>query len=430
MKKAFTLAEVLITLVTIGIVAMLIMPSFINNVNDQKIKSARKVVSQKLMSGFAQMKLDGALETKYSSTGEFVDAMKKYFNIARVCTKNELDQCFSSIVYSLDKTGNSIADLDGDIVGVKLVDGSSLLVKYNPDEDGYDVFAETQMQTFSDGKDKVVYPVFGNLFEYVFDTNEKTSPNIFGKDIIGNLPIVPAENGGNDAAPKTYTITFKNDDGTVLQTLTLAEGEMPSYSGNTPSKKGGYYMYQFTGWQPAITAVSGDATYTAKYIEYSCFMAGSKILMADGSTKNIEDVVVGDKVISYNIQTDKFYNTNVIKATKEYISQSYFEVKLDNGTILKPTINHPILTNDGFKTIMVWDKYKNLKIGDKVKTTSGYSEVVSIVEMKLNRRTEVYNLNVKDDDEEIDDDTLDNYVVDGIVAHNHSGGVHSGGSNN
>ncbi|CAN0374290.1 unnamed protein product, partial [Ectocarpus sp. 4 AP-2014] len=34
----------------------------------------------------------------------------------------------------------------------------------------------------------------------------------------------------------------------------------------------------------------------------SCFIAGTQIAMADGSNKNIEDVKVGDAILSYNIK--------------------------------------------------------------------------------------------------------------------------------
>ena len=65
---------------------------------------------------------------------------------------------------------------------------------------------------------------------------------------------------------RTYTITFKNDDGTTLATSEVAYGSTPTYSGDTPTKAAtAQYSYTFSGWTPAITAVTGDATYTATY---------------------------------------------------------------------------------------------------------------------------------------------------------------------
>ena len=63
-----------------------------------------------------------------------------------------------------------------------------------------------------------------------------------------------------------YTITFVNEDGTVLQTSQVAEGEIPVYTGETPTKATTVeYTYTFIGWTPELVRVTTDATYTATY---------------------------------------------------------------------------------------------------------------------------------------------------------------------
>jgi len=70
-----------------------------------------------------------------------------------------------------------------------------------------------------------------------------------------------------DKTLRKYTVNFVDDDGTVLQSEELEYGQMPVYSGETPTKNWDftYTKYEFDGWDPEIVSVTGNATYTAKY---------------------------------------------------------------------------------------------------------------------------------------------------------------------
>ena len=63
-----------------------------------------------------------------------------------------------------------------------------------------------------------------------------------------------------------HEIKFVDEDGTVLQSSMVRESVTPVYSGSTPTKAAdAQYTYTFKEWSPAVTAVTGDATYTATY---------------------------------------------------------------------------------------------------------------------------------------------------------------------
>lgn len=75
-----------------------------------------------------------------------------------------------------------------------------------------------------------------------------------------------------DETLRSYTITFKNYDGTVLYSNDFDYGTTPTYSGTTPSRptQDGV-QYTFVGWRKegasvnGINSVDGEATYIAQY---------------------------------------------------------------------------------------------------------------------------------------------------------------------
>lgn len=98
-KKGFTLAEVLITLCIIGIVAEVTVPTLMAQVQDKQFKEAAKEAYSKASQAIQQMKQDagGSLGEYYGNTGSFYPAMKKYFKIAQDCN---LQDCVPSTTQS------------------------------------------------------------------------------------------------------------------------------------------------------------------------------------------------------------------------------------------------------------------------------------------------------------------------------------------
>lgn len=70
------------------------------------------------------------------------------------------------------------------------------------------------------------------------------------------------------ARKKYFTITWKDEDGTILLEENYSYGDTPSFPGGSPDKSNDpVYHYTFTGWDPEITGVNKDRVYVATYIK-------------------------------------------------------------------------------------------------------------------------------------------------------------------
>ncbi len=155
----------------------------------------------------------------------------------------------------------------------------------------------------------------------------------------------------------------------------------------------------------------------------SCFIAGTKILMADRTEKNIEDIKPGDKIMSYD---GKGLSGQTVKHIEDPIRDHHYIVKFADGTEIGITDDHAVLTDNGWQAISP-ENAKNespglavtkLEIGDKVLNSRG--KYISVLSMKyLPGDVQTYNLK--------DVSKYNNYYANGFVAHNKGGGGGSSG---
>lgn len=170
-----------------------------------------------------------------------------------------------------------------------------------------------------------------------------------------------------------------------------------------------------------ISSFTTYAFYAEANGEMCCFVAGTQILMADNTTKSIEDIVTGEEVFSYDINTGNQYVTTVVSKLTNPKSISMAEVVLDNGVKLVMTDYHPLYTLDGWKSITNHLGYDTLQVGDIVKTIDGQSEIVGITQYQNLQPILTYTLDVATTEELLngrDDNRNDNFYANGVVAHN------------
>jgi hypothetical protein len=134
-----------------------------------------------------------------------------------------------------------------------------------------------------------------------------------------------------------------------------------------------------------------------------CFVAGTQISMEDGSTKNIEDVQVGEKVLTYNEQSGE-QEAGVVGDLKQHEVTSVIRLTLDNENIIITTEEHPFFIEG-----KGWVKAGEIEVLDVCKKVDGSESLISTVE-KLDETHMVYNLLSVSDNH--------NFYANGILVHN------------
>ena len=191
LKNAFTLAEVLITLGIIGIVAAMTLPAFISNVQGRIQAKRVENINQKLSKVTDKMAVQSGL-IGYPDTMAFVQEMKKHMSIAKVCDNSHLSECWGTTEvdvgkdkpWEISKTKTAktlkIGEPDNwaDTVGIVTADGTPMILSYDKNCN-FDPNNTGLQYNQSSGKSNSLVCLSG-----VFDWNGGARPNKLGDDVI------------------------------------------------------------------------------------------------------------------------------------------------------------------------------------------------------------------------------------------------------
>ena len=195
-KVAFTLAEVLITLGIIGIVAAMTLPT-LNQAINKKVRAEQvRTVKYKFTKATEKMNSLGLIGP-YASTDAFVDELQKHLKIMKRCDSSHLRECWpydevdlgngKTWDISKTKTGkqlkmedNDSADYSSNNVGIVTADGTPMILSYNKKCEALDPVKQYQWST-SDGKP--VSNATAGCVAAVFEINGGAKPNKYGDDV-------------------------------------------------------------------------------------------------------------------------------------------------------------------------------------------------------------------------------------------------------
>jgi hypothetical protein len=286
-------------------------------------------------------------------------------------------------------------------------------------------------------------------------SNSDVSMSMFEVAAVGTITGNAYVDEGSSNEP--YTLTFTTEKAR-FDRITGQSGNF-AWSGSTPLAPDSSQDYTATFDAPAITTTTPGGTdsltvkvavtfsedgesagYNSAATNYNskiektievvdtygaavvCFLPGTKVTLADGSTKNIEDLTYDDKLISIDIEsmpdegegyvawnswtTDKVVSleteTNIEKIWYDYTT--YYYTINDN---LKVTGEHDLFVKSG--DLYQWKKPTQMEVGDSFYGLGGELTEVKSIELSEKGEYEVIHLDVE---------PFDVYFVNGFLAHN------------
>ena len=210
--KSFTMAEILLSLTIIGVVAAITLPSLTGNINERTWRAQRKALYARISQALALMgNINGygqyigtytngsAPVTTDTSALTFVtNGLSKVLKLNNICDSEHLQDCGIASQYARFQTNSkynfpkTLSDLnstvslsynphnyiDTKVAAFETANGESVAVFYNPFCVAKDLKLDTGYMS-----DRVAYAVNPYICaNFVFDLNGKKGPNTFGKD--------------------------------------------------------------------------------------------------------------------------------------------------------------------------------------------------------------------------------------------------------
>ena len=237
-----------------------------------------------------------------------------------------------------------------------------------------------------------------------------------------SITTTTASSGGNVTSAGDYPVTERGVCWSTAISPTLSDSHTSDGSGP------GIFTSALSGLSSGMTyyvrayATNGVGTAYGNQVTFgtSCFVAGTKITMADGSIKNIEDVLVGDKVKSVNSETMDTVDKTVTRTLVNPPSDQLLRITFSNGIVNTNTKIHPYWVKGKGWCSVDLAPYKGkegfsmvpLAVGDQCQVLENGKLVpliITNIKMLPNLAVPTYNFSVEE---------TNCYFANGILVHN------------
>ena len=373
-KKGFTLVELLAVIAILALLVIIALPNVLSMFNKAKkdtflteAKSIFKESTNKYISDNMHNSNEGNIYCKSETD-----------------SKNPLDMDIGNTYYYIEKdsTGKTIKFVAWNSSGyVTKIVGDNVMLN---DVTGNNV-------SESSAKDITCNNVLTNLevepkLTKTYTINANASAETSNK---GKLTISIASSNTTDEFNKVKYIIYKKNN---TEYVKIHETVLTNKSNNFTLN---YYDESFSNSKDMYYKVEAYTENNLKIGEkefthlFFCFVAGTKVKTENGF-KNIEDIKIGEKVYSFNLDNNEIELKEVLELIHSSAKDTY---KLTiGGKTVEMTSKHQVYIVD-----KGWTRAYNIKIGDMMLSASGDKvKITNIEHIKYDEPIDTYNLAVED----------------------------------
>ena len=373
-KKGFTLVELLAVIAILALLVIIALPNVLSMFNKAKkdtfLTEAKSIFKESA--------------SKYISDNMHNSNEGNIYCKSETDSKNPLDMDIGNTYYYIEKdnTGKTIKFVAWNSSGyVTKIVGDNVMLN---DVTGNNV-------SESSVKDITCNNVLTNLdvepkLTRTYTINANASAETSNK---GKLTISIASSNTTDEFNKVKYIIYKKNNTEYVE---IHETVLTNKSNNFTLN---YYDESFSNSKDMYYKVEAYTENNLKIGEkefthlFFCFVAGTKVKTENGF-KNIEDIKIGEKVYSFNLDNNEIELKEVLELIHSSAKDTY---KLTiGGKTVEMTSKHQVYIVD-----KGWTRAYNIKIGDMMLSASGDKvKITNIEHIKYDEPIDTYNLAVED----------------------------------
>ena len=373
-KKGFTLVELLAVIAILALLVIIALPNVLSMFNNAKkdlfLTEAKNVFKESTK--------------KYISDNMHNSNEGNIYCKSETDSKNPLDMDIGNTYYYIEKdnTGKTIKFVAWNSSGyVTKIVGDNVMLN---DVTGNNV-SESSVKDITCNNVLTNLDVISKLTK-TYTINANASAETSNK---GKLTISIASSNTTDEFNKVKYIIYKKNNTEYVE---IHETVLTNKSNNFTLN---YYDESFSNSKDMYYKVEAYTENNLKIGEkefthlFFCFVAGTKVKTENGF-KNIEDIKIGEKVYSFNLDNNEIELKEVLELIHSSAKDTY---KLTiGGKTVEMTSKHQVYIVD-----KGWTRAYNIKIGDMMLSASGDKvKITNIEHIKYDEPIDTYNLAVED----------------------------------